>query len=66
MKNIDISNMSLDDAALVTLRKCGHFLHHSAGKDSDRTSEELLSVLTDDEKRTLIDILEKCLNTWQK
>lgn len=64
MQNMDISAMNTDDAAIVSLRRCGHFLHHSAGKDQEKTSQELLSALTEDEKKTLTELLQKCLKQW--
>lgn len=66
MQNMDISSMSTDDAAIVTLRRCGHFLHHSAGKESGKTNSELLAALNEEEKKTLAVLLEKCLNSWQE
>ena len=66
MQNMDISSMSTDDAAIVTLRRCGHFLHHSAGKESGKTKSELLAALNEEEKKTLAVLLEKCLNSWQE
>ena len=66
MQNTNISNMNTDDAAIITLRRCGHYLHHNAGKDSTKTNAELLSALTDDEKKVLTDLLGKCLNSWQE
>ena len=66
MQNMDISSMSTDDAAIVTLRRCGHFLHHSAGKESGKTNSELLAALNEEEKKTLAVLPEKCLNSWQE
>lgn len=65
MQNMDISAMNIEDAAVVSLRRCGHFLHHSAGKDQGKTNAELVAVLTDEEKKTLTELLQKCLNSWQ-
>lgn len=65
MQNKDISAMNTDDAAVISLRKCGHYLHHSASKDQAKTNAELVAALTDDEKKTLIDLLQKCLKSWQ-
>lgn len=64
MQNMDISSMNADDAAVISLRRCGHFLHHSVGKEQNKTNQELLTVLTEDEKKALTDILQKCLNYW--
>lgn len=66
MRNVDISAMSADDAAVISLRGCGHYLHHSAGKESGKTNAELLAALTDDEKKTLTELLQKCLKSWQE
>lgn len=65
MQKMDLSAMSVDDAAVVSLRKCGHFLHHSAGKDRTVTNEQLMAVLTDEEKQQLTALLQKCLRSWQ-
>ena len=65
MKNTDISKMSIQDDAVISLRQCGHFLHHNAGKDSSKTNAELLAVLTEDEAKMLSDLLRKCLNHWK-
>lgn len=66
MQNMDTTTMNTDDSVIVTLRRCGHFLHHSAGKDSGKTNAELLAALSDDEKKTLVELLDKCLKSWQK
>lgn len=52
------------EKVLVLLRKCGHFLHHSAGPDTD--PEALLETLTPEENASLEKLLEKCLESWQK
>lgn len=65
MQDMDISSMNTDDAAVVLLRRCGHFLHHSAGKDQAKTNAELLAALTEDEKKNLAEILQKCLKHWE-
>lgn len=66
MQNIELSEMNTDDAAVISLRRCGHFLHHSAGGDSAKTNAELLASLTDEEKKTLTALLQKCLKSWQE
>ena len=68
MKNMDISTMNTDDAAIVSLRRCGHFLHHSAGAGAEqkKTNQELLAALTEDEKKTLTQLLQKCLKDWNE
>lgn len=65
-QNIDPSEMNTDDAAVISLRRCGHYLHHSAGKDSAKTNAELLASLTEEEKKTLTALLLKCLKSWQE
>ncbi len=64
MQNMDISTMSTDDAAIVSLRRCGHFLHHSASGEKKMTNQELAAALTEEEKKTLTALLQKCLNSW--
>ncbi|MGN0564809.1 MAG: hypothetical protein ACI4LH_08720 [Candidatus Heritagella sp.] len=50
------------EKAILLLRKCGHFLHHSAGQGG---AAPLLDALTGEEKKTLETLLEKCLKSWQ-
>ncbi len=64
MQNMDVSTMNADDAAIVSLRKCGHFLHHSAGREQNRTNQELMAALTEEEKKMLVALLQKCLSSW--
>ena len=52
-----------DEKLLVLLRKCGHFLHHSVGRDGD--TAPLLRALTPEEKLILETLLEKCLKSWE-
>ena len=54
---------SADEKAVVLLRKCGHFLHHSIGRGGD--ASHLMDALTETEKAELESLLEKCLNSWQ-
>lgn len=65
MQNTDISTMNTDDAAVVSLRRCGHFLHHSASGEQKKTNQELLAALTEDEKKRLTELLQKCLKSWK-
>lgn len=53
-----------EEKALMLLRKCGHFLHHSG--DAAGNPARLFSVLTEEERLQLETLLEKCLNSWQK
>ncbi len=64
MQNMDISAMNADDVAVVSLRKCGHFLHHSAGGEQNRTNQELMATLTEEDKKMLVALLQKCLSSW--
>ena len=66
MENMDTTTMNTDDTVIVTLRRCGHYLHHSAGKESGKTNAELLAALNDDEKKTLAELLGKCLKSWKE
>lgn len=59
-ENFDKENMTIDDKVISLLRGCGHYLHHNASGES----EELLSMLSVDEKKELISILKKCLKKW--
>lgn len=62
----DISDMTPDEAVIVLMRKCGHYLHHNMGESSSLTEKELLSVLSDAEKNDLITLLNKCVKHWNK
>lgn len=55
---------SMNHRTIAALRKCGHHLHHNAGYKSGVDEENLLNMLTDDEKATLCELLEKCLQGW--
>lgn len=60
-----VEAVNLNDEVVVLMRKCGHFLHHSAaGRGVDNS--KLLSVLNEEEKESLKAILNKCLQDWQK
>lgn len=60
----DISAMATDDAVIVLLRKSGHYLHHSAGNGKD-VNKKLLSALSEEEKNTLVELLQKCTQDWE-
>lgn len=66
MRDFDVSQMTPEDAAVMSLRRCGHYLHHSAGKDSEITNSQLMQALTEDEMKQLTELLGKCLEAWQK
>lgn len=63
--NIDISSMPTDEAVIMLLRKCGHYLHHNAGHGGNIDAARLLSALSEDEKTELIMLLKKCSQGWQ-
>lgn len=52
-----------EEKLIVLLRRCGHFLHHSAGTED---TASLLNALTTEERATLEGLLEKCLDHWEK
>lgn len=59
------TEMTLAQQTLRTMRRCGHQLHHNmSGKEVN--AEEVLSCLTAQEQKTLLDLLGKCLESWQK
>lgn len=59
----DISAMPVDDAVITLMRKCGHYLHHSAGNGKD-VNRKLLSALSEEEKKALAALLQKCTQEW--
>ncbi len=59
----DISTLSTDDAVIMLLRKSGHYLHHNAGH-GEGINQALLSALTEEEKKTLVELLKKCTRDW--
>lgn len=54
----------LEKRTVVAMRKCGHYLHHTAGAKAGISEEALLAVLSKEEKETLCLLLEKCLQDW--
>lgn len=58
------ANASADDAVLLLMRRCGHYLHHNAGHGEAVNSAELLSSLSEAEKRQLAELLKKCMQNW--
>lgn len=59
----DISSMTPEERILILLRKCGHHLHHNVGHDTDAAA--LVNMLTTEEKTSLEEILQKCLQHWK-
>jgi hypothetical protein len=53
----DKENMTIDDEVISLLRRCGHYLHHNMNAGG---GEELLSALSEGEKKELIKLLNKC------
>lgn len=59
----DSSSLTAEERILVLLRRCGHHLHHNAGRDA--SADRLIGMLTAEEKASLEAILQKCLQHWQ-
>ena len=59
----DKSDATMEDKVISLMRRCGHYLHHNM-RESD-SSEQMLSALSDDEKKNLILLLKKCLQNWE-
>lgn len=57
----DLEHMAPEDAVIMLMRKCGHYLHHHGANASNA---QLLSTLSDAEKRELIALLKKCTQDW--
>ncbi|MGN1307469.1 MAG: hypothetical protein ACI4V3_07350 [Faecousia sp.] len=57
------SPRTTEERVLRLLRKCGHYLHHSAGCDAD--SATLLSALSEEEKELLAALLSRCVQSRQ-
>lgn len=60
-----ISAMPTEDAVILLLRKCGHYLHHNVGHGED-VNKQLLSSLSEDERKELIKLLQKCTQDWKQ
>lgn len=60
----DNPDAPLSEQVLGAMRGCGHFLHHSVGHGNSADSEALLAVLSEEEKKQLLAMLKKCLNSW--
>lgn len=59
------TEMTLAQQTLRTMRRCGHQLHHSmSGKEVN--ADEVLSCLNEEEQKKLLELLGKCLESWQK
>lgn len=59
------TEMTLAQQTLRTMRRCGHQLHHNmSGKEVN--AEEVLSCLNEEEQKKLLELLGKCLESWQK
>lgn len=59
------TEMTLAQQTLRAMRRCGHQLHHNmSGKEIN--PGEVLSCLTEQEQKTLMELLGKCLASWQK
>lgn len=59
------NEMTLAQQTLRAMRRCGHQLHHNmSGKEVN--ADEVLSCLRAEEQNTLLELLGKCLEAWQK
>lgn len=59
------TEMTLAQQTLRTMRRCGHQLHHNmSGKEVN--ADEVLSCLNKEEQTKLLELLSKCLESWQK
>lgn len=59
------TEMTLAQQTLRTMRRCGHQLHHNmSGKEVN--ADEVLSCLNEEEQKKLLELLGKCLDSWQK
>lgn len=54
----------LEKRTVMAMRKCGHYLHHTAGAKAGISEEILLVALSKEEKETVCLLLEKCLQNW--
>lgn len=63
-RDMDISKMEPDEAVLVLMRQCGHYLHHNVGHGGNVDPQALLSSLSMEEKKQLIALLSKCTSDW--
>lgn len=57
------ADKTMEGRVIALLRRCGHHLHHNAGRGAD--SAQLLSFLSEEEKESLAALLEKCVKSWQ-
>ena len=59
------TELTLAQQTLRTMRRCGHQLHHNmSGKEVN--ADEVLSCLNEEEQKKLLELLGKCLESWQK
>lgn len=59
------TELPLAQQTLRAMRRCGHQLHHNmSGKEVN--PDEVLSCLNEEEQKKLLELLGKCLESWQK
>ena len=59
------TELTLAQQTLRAMRRCGHQLHHNmSGKEVN--ADEVLSCLNEEEQKKLLELLGKCLESWQK
>ncbi len=54
---------TIQEQLMMTLRRCGHHLHHNVGRDAE--PEKVFACLSEDEQKTLNDLLARCLDSWK-
>lgn len=59
-------NGPLAERVLGAMRRCGHYLHHTAGHGGPVDSEALLASLTEEEQQELLKLLGKCMQSWNR
>lgn len=50
----------INDETILLMLKCGHYLHHGQIESGD----DLLSFLSDEERKELTELLKKCIEQW--
>lgn len=59
------TELTLAQQTLRAMRRCGHQLHHNmSGKEVN--ADEVLSCLNEEDQKKLLELLGKCLESWQK
>lgn len=64
-RKMDKENMTKDEQVLMCMRRCGHYLQHNVSRGSETDSAQLLKALSEQEKEQLVQLLEKCISSWE-